>query len=262
MIEIYQTVEVVSEFGREALLQQIPHLRSPVAEQLNFQVRPLAPQRRHIGHHAVAQAEDISLRHAAITDGISANAILVMQRHRAAIGHTKIAFHRPLGRTLFRPPGRSPPGFLHRHTDPVERHTHRRYLRGHFHGIDQSILDILVIRHRQGTYQVRDPLETRARIRQSSQLLRRRLRFPRRALLYRIAHRPRRPRQPPVPHHSRAQAYRIHYPALSLSPSRSRLPVQRSLHRYRTDHRVVRPFTPSHSRVPNPADHHGGNIYV
>ena len=62
--------------GREALVQQIPHLRSPVAEQLNFQVRPLAPQRRHIRHHAVAQAEDISLRHAPITDGMSANPVL------------------------------------------------------------------------------------------------------------------------------------------------------------------------------------------
>ncbi len=60
VIEIYKMVEVVSEFWREAILQQIPHLRSSVAEQLNFQVRPLAPQRRHIGDHAVAQAEDIS----------------------------------------------------------------------------------------------------------------------------------------------------------------------------------------------------------
>ena len=119
VIEIYKTLEVVSEFGREAFLQQIPHLRGPVAEQLDFQVRPLAPQRRHIGHHAVTQAENISLRHASITDGISAGAVLVMQRHRATIGHTEIAFHRSLGRPLFRPPRGSRPGFFHRHTDPI-----------------------------------------------------------------------------------------------------------------------------------------------
>src|SRR5579863_8263051 len=37
VIEIYKTLEVVSEFGCEAFLQQIPHLRGPVAEQLDFQ---------------------------------------------------------------------------------------------------------------------------------------------------------------------------------------------------------------------------------
>src|SRR5204862_8223016 len=100
VIEIYKTLEVVSEFWPEAFLQQIPHLRGPVAEQLHFQVRPLAPQRRHIGHYAVAQAEDISLRHASISDGIFAGSGVVMQRHRSAIGQSEITFHRPLSRTL------------------------------------------------------------------------------------------------------------------------------------------------------------------
>ena len=31
VIEVYKTLEVVSEFGREAFLQQIPHLRGAVA---------------------------------------------------------------------------------------------------------------------------------------------------------------------------------------------------------------------------------------
>ena len=53
-----EAVEVVSEFWREAFLQQIPHLRGPVAEHLNFQVRPLAPQRRHKLADVLAGYED------------------------------------------------------------------------------------------------------------------------------------------------------------------------------------------------------------
>jgi hypothetical protein len=54
VVEIHKAVQVITEPGDEALLQQIPHLRSAVAEQFNLQIRPLAAERRHIGHQAVA----------------------------------------------------------------------------------------------------------------------------------------------------------------------------------------------------------------
>ena len=38
------------------------------------------------------------------------------------------------------PPRRPPPRFLHRNTDPVQRHTNGAGLLGHLDGIDQGVL--------------------------------------------------------------------------------------------------------------------------
>src|SRR2546427_799347 len=43
-------------------------------------------------------------------------------------------------RALFRPPRRPPPRFLHRDTDPVQRHTNGAGLFRHLDGIDQGVL--------------------------------------------------------------------------------------------------------------------------
>src|SRR5450759_4920513 len=117
------------------------------------------------------------------------------------------------------------PRFLHRDTDPVQRHTNRAGFFRHLDGIDQGVLNVLMIRNGQGTDQVRHTFETGARIRQAAKLSRAGFRFPRRALLHRMSHRPRRARQPAVLHHACPQAHRIHYPAARLPPTLARLTI-------------------------------------
>ena len=157
---------------------------------------------------------------------------------------------------------RAGPRLLHRDAHAVEGHTDRSGRGRDLDRVDQDILDVLVIGHRERTHHMGHPLEAGARVGQPPILPRRRHRVPRGPLLHRVRHDLRRARQPALLHHPRAQADRVDHPARRLPAALARLAVQRSLDRHRSGQGVVRRLAPAHLGVADTANHDGRHVDV
>jgi hypothetical protein len=128
--------------------------------------------------------------------------------------------------------------------------------------IEEHVLDVRAVRHRQRTHYVRDPFEAGARTRQATVLEGARFRFPRRPELHVVGHGPRRPRQPSVPDHPGPQAHRVHHLPLGRAATGPGSPVQRSLDRHRARERVVRRRAPADPVVAHAPDDDGRHVEV